>query len=268
MLNLFRRNNGDALSPGRGRKYFNYALGELVLVVVGILVALQINNWNEERIENLQIQGFAHGLVMDLELYIEAAQDTRANLNRTLKKIDTLADYTRNKSIDEMRNIDLFYLMRNPFYPPYTWNRAALDQMKNSGALRQMENQELAAKISAYEALTRHLDDDFEFDRSVGAAAVAMASNVVNMNYPHLDALVPAGQTEIFSFPDSQIHRANEEVRLSLLTDDIEELMTVVNAYLILADKPGIRPRVNGEMPKLIANAQELVDLLKAEFPE
>ena len=37
------------------RKYLGYAVGELALVVVGILIALQINNWNEERIEQRQI---------------------------------------------------------------------------------------------------------------------------------------------------------------------------------------------------------------------
>ena len=30
-------------------KYFKYAIGEIVLVVIGILIALQINNWNEKR---------------------------------------------------------------------------------------------------------------------------------------------------------------------------------------------------------------------------
>ena len=33
-------------------KYLKYALGEIVLVVIGILIALQINNWNEDRISN------------------------------------------------------------------------------------------------------------------------------------------------------------------------------------------------------------------------
>ncbi len=35
-------------------KYFKYAIGEIILVVIGILIALQINNWNQERKENKQ----------------------------------------------------------------------------------------------------------------------------------------------------------------------------------------------------------------------
>ncbi|NNL82603.1 MAG: hypothetical protein HKP28_04380 [Winogradskyella sp.] len=35
-------------------KYFKYAIGEIILVVIGILIALQINNWNEQRKEKQQ----------------------------------------------------------------------------------------------------------------------------------------------------------------------------------------------------------------------
>ena len=51
----------------KSRKYLSYAVGELVLVVLGILIALQINNWNEERIEQQQIADYAHALTRDLE---------------------------------------------------------------------------------------------------------------------------------------------------------------------------------------------------------
>jgi hypothetical protein len=39
------------VSERKKRRYLNYAIGELILVVLGILIALQINNWNEERNE-------------------------------------------------------------------------------------------------------------------------------------------------------------------------------------------------------------------------
>ena len=39
---------------GKTGKYFKYAIGEIVLVVIGILIALSINNWNENRKQNLE----------------------------------------------------------------------------------------------------------------------------------------------------------------------------------------------------------------------
>jgi hypothetical protein len=268
MLQLFRKIRGAVLSEGNSRRYVNYAIGELFLVVVGILVALQINNWNEDRIEQRQIEEYAHALIEDLERDVAMAKTIRTDINLILKKIDALAAYVRDRSIDDMRNIDLFYLMRRPFYRSYAWNRTALEQMKNSGALPQMKNQKLAGKISAYDALTHHLEDDFEFDRSVGAASVALADQVVNMNYPDLGSVVPVRAEEIFSFPDSNIHTAFKDVHLSLLTDDVDKIWAAANAYFTLADKPGIRPRAEYEIPKLIADVQMLIDLLTAEYPE
>ena len=39
------------MSEGKTSKYFKYAIGEILLVVIGILIALQINNWNSNRIK-------------------------------------------------------------------------------------------------------------------------------------------------------------------------------------------------------------------------
>jgi len=126
------------------RRYLNYAIGELILVVFGILIALQINNWNEERIEQQQIAEYAHALIKDLERDLDMAQIISIEIDILINKIDALAAYIEDRPFEELRNIDLFYLMRAPFYRPYSWNRTALEQIKGSGSLRQMRNRQLA----------------------------------------------------------------------------------------------------------------------------
>ena len=49
MIKFFRRIRFDLMEKNKTGKYFKYAIGEIVLVVIGILIALQINNWNEQR---------------------------------------------------------------------------------------------------------------------------------------------------------------------------------------------------------------------------
>jgi hypothetical protein len=49
MINFFRKIRQNLLSEGKIGKYFKYAVGEIVLVVIGILIALQINTWNGEK---------------------------------------------------------------------------------------------------------------------------------------------------------------------------------------------------------------------------
>lgn len=49
MITFFRKLRKKFIGGGNVRKYLLYAVGEIMLVVVGILIALQVNNWNEER---------------------------------------------------------------------------------------------------------------------------------------------------------------------------------------------------------------------------
>jgi hypothetical protein len=268
MFRIFRKIREEILLGSKTRRYLSYAVGELVLVVVGILIALQINNWNEERIEQREIADYAHALIKDLERDLAMIEVIKTEIDVLINKIDTLAAYIQHRSIEEYRNIDLYYLMRAPFYRPYAWNRTALEQIKSSGALRQMKNQELAEKISAYEAFTNHLEGDFEFDRTVGTNAVALAGTVIDMNYPSVHDVFGASSPSSFSFPESPFHMAYKDTNLSLLTDNMEDMKVVVNGYLILGGYYGIRPRSENEMPRLAANAKELIALLKEEYPE
>jgi hypothetical protein len=67
-------------------KYFKYAIGEIILVVIGILLALQINNWNEERKENLKEQAILKRLVKEF----------KSNRKQLLEKIESRNDINQN----------------------------------------------------------------------------------------------------------------------------------------------------------------------------
>ena len=53
MLRFFRKPRQKLLPDNKFSKYLLYAIGEIVLVVIGILLALQVNNWNETRKDRL-----------------------------------------------------------------------------------------------------------------------------------------------------------------------------------------------------------------------
>jgi len=58
MINFFRRIRKKMADDNKPLKYARYAIGEIVLVVIGILIALQINTWNEDRKSNLCLSIF------------------------------------------------------------------------------------------------------------------------------------------------------------------------------------------------------------------
>ena len=49
MINFFRKIRKQLADDNKPLKYIRYAIGEIVLVMIGILLALQVNNWNEDR---------------------------------------------------------------------------------------------------------------------------------------------------------------------------------------------------------------------------
>ena len=51
MIKFFRKLRHQQINDGKTSNYLKYAIGEIVLVVVGILIALQINNWNHDKLE-------------------------------------------------------------------------------------------------------------------------------------------------------------------------------------------------------------------------
>ncbi len=70
MIPFFRKLRRDFARQGNSAKYLRYAIGEIVLVVIGILIALQINNWNESKKKHAssvqQLQTIAQNLEEDL----------------------------------------------------------------------------------------------------------------------------------------------------------------------------------------------------------
>lgn len=74
MIKFFRNIRQNLLSNGNTGKYLKYAIGEIVLVVIGILIALQINNWNEKRKIDNEIKSKIDALVFNLKNEIEVSR--------------------------------------------------------------------------------------------------------------------------------------------------------------------------------------------------
>lgn len=104
MIKFFRSIRKTLLIEGKSRNYLKYAVGEIVLVMIGILLALQVNNWNQNRLNKEYEQKMLHELVEDLKL------DT-TYLNVQFKRIDRFeasGDLILNDPQNMKDNPDIF----------------------------------------------------------------------------------------------------------------------------------------------------------------
>ena len=115
-------------------KYFQYAIGEIVLVVIGILIALQVNNWNEQRKIEARKEFYMESLVMDLEgdlkllnERIEAAEKDTTHLGRLRDRISS-----SSSTIDTI--IKIYRFGFNPrITDPVDFNHTTLETLEASG---------------------------------------------------------------------------------------------------------------------------------------
>lgn len=85
MIKFFRKIRQHLLSDNKFNKYFVYAIGEIILVVIGILIALQINTWNEQRKENAKLK------VILTSVYKDLVADSLA-IHKDLKMVNLRVD--------------------------------------------------------------------------------------------------------------------------------------------------------------------------------
>ena len=101
MIKFFRKIRFGLMDKNKTGKYLKYAIGEIVLVVIGILFALQINNWNESikdsKYEHYILKEIANNLVAD-EIQIQQIIIQRL---KTQKSIKRMRNYLKTQEIDK-----------------------------------------------------------------------------------------------------------------------------------------------------------------------
>jgi len=255
-------------------RFLRYSLGEIVLVVIGILIALQINNWNEERIEQKEIREYALNLSAAIDRDMEMLLPVEMQIRASIRQAEELSDYLRGRSVEEMDNAELFFLTTHFGYRPYAWNRAALEQLKTSGGLRKMRNERLVQGISDYDALTQHLDQDYREDEESARAIWSLVSQLIDLNYD------PNGLEDVVVWPEdfdstdierrlTHFHESDVFKRLAglewpLLSQDVAKFRYLANINHDFSDL--VRPRTNVELPRLRQFAAEIQTLIDEEY--
>jgi hypothetical protein len=151
MIPFFRKIRKQMADDNRPLKYARYAIGEIVLVVVGILIALSINNWNTKRIERETEKDYIHRLAKELRNEIDYYKIIRDGfINKEKSLIRIVMVWQSNSPIlhDSLQYINDFTWAGNIsswYSEPITWT-----QLIQSGELKFIKNQKLIDASFAY----------------------------------------------------------------------------------------------------------------------
>ncbi len=109
MIKLFKRIRQSLISKGNTGKYLTYAFGEIILVVIGILIALQINTWNEARKNKALEKSMLENLVQNLEQNSDKMKSHIKSINFYRKSGAVVLAAIENKLIDQDALEDQFH---------------------------------------------------------------------------------------------------------------------------------------------------------------
>jgi len=159
MIKFFRRIRRQLLSENKFGKYLTYAIGEIILVVIGILIALQVNNLNEVRKSNLELDKINHNLIQEFEANQQALNTAIGGLEWT--KTGGLEILSMiGKSETELMNTNIDSLIETSlFWPTWKPTNFVLNELKSTGKLSLLENSKIKELLFEYERQSEYVND-------------------------------------------------------------------------------------------------------------
>ncbi len=202
MIKFFRKIRQKMLAENKFSKYVLYAIGEIVLVVIGILIALSINNWNENRKNQELISIYKTELINDLLLDISHFEFHLAHAKEENKTIDSLRTILNHSSSDKetLNNIirqSLTFFKKEPWimlatteYPLISDN--TFQSLQSSGQITLLDNELQEDMVSFYgytrkysfmiqEIITSKNEIYFEYINNIPAMH-SKEMNIINKN--------------------------------------------------------------------------------------
>lgn len=203
MIKFFRNIRKQLAAQNKTAAYLRYAIGEIILVVIGILIALQINNWNENRLEKRSENKILGNLHSEFAENLKNLENINVQLQETINSMEKIFEVFRMEThpytpyqIDSLLSESL----NSPTWKPSDF---VLNELKNSGGLSKLGNEDLKRLL-------------FEWSRSF-AELQEIQTQTENTNIELIHYIKQHGSLrnidhlgKYFSYPRSNIHQGNQ----------------------------------------------------------
>ncbi|WP_445385750.1 hypothetical protein ACT6NV_02815 [Robiginitalea sp. IMCC44478] len=159
MIKFFRRIRQNLLMENKTGKYFKYAVGEIVLVMIGILLALQVNNWNQDRKDRISERKLLDNIHRDFVHNKVDFDSLKAIHYRALDGLEKLI------ALFPLGNDSLKYAAYYKYnlqivgmtYDPYS---SSIESVVNSNALQLIQDEDLQKYLVSWKDVFRDYKED------------------------------------------------------------------------------------------------------------
>ena len=159
MIKFFRKIRQRLLSDNKFSKYLIYVVGEIILVVIGILIALQVNNLNEVRKSNLELNKINQNLIQEFESNQKALSTALLGLKWTKRGgLKILSMMGKSESELNRTNIDSL-IETSLFWPTWKPTNFVLNELKSTGKLSLIKNSNIKELLFEYERQSENVNE-------------------------------------------------------------------------------------------------------------
>ncbi len=186
MINFFRRIRHRLLINNSIVKYTLYAIGEIVLVVIGILIALQINNWNQNKIEQATLRGYLTSISNNIKEDIEKIEIIKQKRINTITRIPYMFQTIGELAFLDIPDIKFASETINAISKLEYLNTDAsgFESVKNSGYLSKLQGRDIENLIYKYYNLVQETErKEIDFNKSLQNAINIYNSETVEEEY-------------------------------------------------------------------------------------
>ena len=162
MISFFRKIRQHLLSENKFSKYLLYAIGEIILVVIGILIALQVNNWNQDRILKKQEELLLQEINAEFKYNKTELESTLLRYDQSrgsLSKIIALFPIdVKSVDLDSLGN----FLDQTHFTGNYDYSNLSLEKIRSAATFDIISNNELRNSLLQWNVI---LSDYLEVEK-------------------------------------------------------------------------------------------------------
>lgn len=270
MIKLFSKIRYNLMETGKTGKpafaagrYLKYAIGEIVLVVIGILIALQLNSWKEKNAERKLEKEYIVSLIEDIKKDIQNF-DVAIDLNeQRIKYLDSFASvcFTYEKENEHQ----VFYLyrvsLRHPDFVSQT--DRTLAQLKNAGGMRLITKKTTADSIIQYEGYFKKLTNQQTWYEGMLKDLVSAGIHVFNFK----DAPKYKGEQRKLSLDDfNKMGKiASLDKKLIVELGNIANMYGSITEYYLILLKEGKQKSI--DLIKVLERDYEIKQVIVAREP-